>query len=40
MKVINISVLTGKIMTMPGLPKIPSAENIDLDENGNIVGIF
>ena len=35
-----IVVLTGKIMTMPGLPKIPSAENIDLDENGNIVGIF
>ena len=35
-----IVVLTGKIMTMPGLPKVPSAENIDLDENGNIVGIF
>lgn len=35
-----IVVLTGKIMTMPGLPKIPSAENIDLDEKGNIVGIF
>ena len=35
-----IVVLTGKIMTMPGLPKIPSAENIDLDEDGNIVGIF
>lgn len=35
-----IVVLTGKIMTMPGLPKIPSAENIDLDVNGNIVGIF
>ncbi len=35
-----IVVLTGKIMTMPGLPKTPSAENIDLDENGNIVGIF
>ena len=35
-----IVVLTGKIMTMPGLPKIPSAENIDLDENGNILGIF
>ena len=35
-----IVVLTGKIMTMPGLPKIPSAENIDLDENGNIVGLF
>ena len=35
-----IVVLTGKIMTMPGLPKVPSAESIDLDENGNIVGIF
>ncbi len=35
-----IVVLTGKIMTMPGLPKVPAAENIDLDENGNIVGIF
>ena len=30
----------GKIMTMPGLPKVPAAESIDLDENGNIVGIF
>ncbi len=35
-----IVVLAGKIMTMPGLPKIPAAENIDIDENGNIVGIF
>ena len=35
-----IVVLTGKIMTMPGLPKVPAAEKIDLDENGNIVGIF
>lgn len=35
-----IVVKTGKIMTMPGLPKKPAAENIDLDENGNIVGIF
>ena len=32
--------ITGKIMTMPGLPKVPAAEKIDLDENGNIVGIF
>ena len=31
---------TGKIMTMPGLPKIPAAEQIDIDENGNIIGIF
>ena len=35
-----IIVLTGKIMTMPGLPKKPAAEQIDIDENGNIVGIF
>ncbi len=35
-----IVVLTGKIMTMPGLPKVPAAENIDVDENGNIMGIF
>ena len=35
-----IVVITGKIMTMPGLPRIPAAENIDLDENGNIIGIF
>lgn len=35
-----IVVKTGKIMTMPGLPKKPAAENIDLDKNGNIVGIF
>ena len=35
-----IVVLTGKIMTMPGLPKIPAAENIDIDENENIKGIF
>ena len=32
--------ITGKIMTMPGLPKKPAALNIDLDENGNSVGIF
>lgn len=35
-----IVALTGDIMTMPGLPKVPSAEKIDVDENGNIVGIF
>jgi formate--tetrahydrofolate ligase len=35
-----VVVLTGDIMTMPGLPKIPSAEAIDLDENGEIVGLF
>ena len=32
--------LTGDIMTMPGLPKIPAAENIDVDENGVISGLF
>ena len=32
--------LTGDIMTMPGLPKIPAAEKIDVDENGEIVGLF
>ena len=35
-----VVVKTGKIMTMPGLPKHPAAENIDIDDNGNIVGIF
>ncbi|MBQ3062115.1 MAG: formate--tetrahydrofolate ligase, partial [Clostridia bacterium] len=32
--------LTGDIMTMPGLPKVPSAEKIDVDAEGNISGIF
>ena len=32
--------LAGKIMTMPGLPEVPVAENIDIDNNGNISGIF
>ena len=31
---------TGNIMTMPGLPKVPAANNIDVDENGRIVGLF
>lgn len=35
-----IVVLAGKIMTMPGLPKVPSAESIDIDEDGNVIGIF
>ena len=35
-----IVVLTGKIFTMPGLPKVPAAESIDIDINNNIVGIF
>ena len=33
-------VLTGDIMRMPGLPRIPAAEAIDVDENGEIVGLF
>ncbi len=33
-------VLTGDIMTMPGLPKVPAANNIDVDENGKITGLF
>ena len=35
-----IVVLTGDIMTMPGLPKKPAAENIDVDDNGKIIGLF
>jgi len=35
-----IVALTGDIMTMPGLPKVPSAEKIDVDENGRITGLF
>ncbi len=46
-KQINISAgagfivaLTGDIMVMPGLPKVPAAENIDVDDNGKIIGLF
>lgn len=35
-----IVVLTGDIMTMPGLPRVPAAERIDIDENGKITGLF
>ncbi len=35
-----IVVLTGAILTMPGLPKVPAAEGIDIDENGKITGLF
>ena len=35
-----IVALTGDIMTMPGLPKVPSAEKIDVDETGLISGLF
>ena len=32
--------LTGDIMTMPGLPRVPAAEKIDVDEDGRITGLF
>ena len=35
-----VVVLTGDIMTMPGLPRKPAAEVIDIDEEGRIVGLF
>jgi formate--tetrahydrofolate ligase len=35
-----IVMVCGDIMTMPGLPKVPSAEKIDIDENGTVVGLF
>jgi formate--tetrahydrofolate ligase len=35
-----IVALTGSIMTMPGLPKIPGAEKIDVDDEGKITGLF
>jgi len=35
-----VVVVTGAIMTMPGLPKKPSANNIDVDDNGVITGLF
>lgn len=35
-----IVALAGSIMTMPGLPKLPAAENIDVDNEGNIIGLF
>ncbi len=35
-----VVVLTGDIMTMPGLPRVPAAEKIDVDENGRISGLF
>ncbi len=35
-----IVALTGEIMTMPGLPRVPAAEKIDIDENGIITGLF
>ena len=35
-----IVMVCGDVMTMPGLPKVPSAEKIDLDDNGKVVGLF
>jgi len=35
-----VVVLTGDIMTMPGLPKVPAAESIDINEQGEVVGLF
>jgi hypothetical protein len=35
-----IVMICGDIMTMPGLPKVPSAEKIDMDEEGSVVGLF
>ena len=35
-----VVVLTGDIMTMPGLPRVPAAENIDVDDDGRITGLF
>ena len=35
-----VVVLTGNILTMPGLPKVPAAEKIEVDENGKITGLF
>jgi formate--tetrahydrofolate ligase len=32
--------ICGDIMTMPGLPKVPAANSIDVDENGRITGLF
>ena len=35
-----VVVLTGAVMTMPGLPKVPAADRIDVDSEGNIKGLF
>jgi formate--tetrahydrofolate ligase len=35
-----IVVVCGDIMTMPGLPKVPSADKIDIDAEGRVVGLF
>ena len=35
-----VVVICGEIMTMPGLPRVPSADSIDIDAQGKIVGLF
>jgi formate--tetrahydrofolate ligase len=35
-----IVVVCGDVMTMPGLPKIPSSEAIDIDDQGRVIGVF
>jgi len=35
-----VVVYTGDVMTMPGLPKVPAADNIDVDADGRITGLF
>ena len=35
-----VVVLTGEIMTMPGLPKVPAAESINIDDDGIVIGLF
>ena len=35
-----VVVLTGAVMTMPGLPTVPAADKIDVDGDGNITGLF
>jgi formate--tetrahydrofolate ligase len=35
-----VVMICGDVMTMPGLPKVPSAEKIDLDDDGKVVGLF
>jgi formate--tetrahydrofolate ligase len=35
-----VVIVCGEVMTMPGLPRVPSAERIDLDANGEVIGLF
>jgi formate--tetrahydrofolate ligase len=35
-----VVMICGNIMTMPGLPRVPAAENIRLDESGQVIGLF